>query len=88
MNWISVKEQLPTNGARVLGFIPGNEVYLPGKSGETELREVVVLYFQENFYFGDPEKATKHGLHFWKGEGSSNQFFTAVTHWMPLPTAP
>ena len=49
-NWISITEQLPEDGQRVLAFVPGNNVFLPGKTGETELREVIVLHFQKDFY--------------------------------------
>lgn len=84
--WISITDQLPEDGQRVLAFVPNNTVFLPGKTGETELREVIVLHFQKDFYIHDKEKAEKHGVHFWKGEGNSNQFFQSVSHWMPMPT--
>ncbi len=47
--WISVTDQLPQDGQRVLAFVPNNSVFLPGKTGETELREVIVLHFQKDF---------------------------------------
>jgi hypothetical protein len=49
---------------------------------------VILLRFIENFFAERPEKAEKHGVHFWQGEGSSNHYFTAVTHWMALPELP
>lgn len=76
------------NGQRLLAYIPGNKVYLPGKTGEFELREVIVLRFIENFYPEGSEKRQKHGAHFWQGEGNSNHFFSDVTHWKPMPTGP
>jgi hypothetical protein len=27
-------------------------------------------------------------LHFWAGEGSSNRYFSEVTHWKSIPQAP
>ena len=88
MEWIVVSEQLPAHDQRVLGFIPGNKFFLPGKSGEFELREVVVLKFQLDFYPEGSEKREKHGAHFWSGEGNSNHFFRDVTHWMAIPVGP
>jgi hypothetical protein len=87
-SWISVADTLPEDGQRVLGFIPENKVFLPGKDFEFELREVVVLRFCKDFYARNEEKRTKHGLHFWAGEGNSNHFFKDVTHWRPVPTGP
>jgi hypothetical protein len=86
MNWIDITTELPTNEQRVLAYIPGNKVFLPGKSGEFELREVVVMKFLLDFYPHGSEKREKHGAHFWQGEGNSNHFFADVTHWMPMPT--
>lgn len=86
--WKSVAEELPADGQRVLGYVPGNKVYLPGKTGESELREVIVLRFLLDFYPADSEKCKKHGPHFWQGEGNSNHFFADVTHWMSIPEAP
>lgn len=88
MNWISIHTQLPENEQRVLAFVPGNKVFLPGKSGEFEMREIIVLRFLENFYPEGTEKNLKHGPHFWQGEGNSNHFFRDVSHWMPMPGAP
>jgi hypothetical protein len=85
MRWIDIHHQLPENEQRVLAFVPGNKVFLPGKSGEFEIREVIVMRFLQDFYPSGSEKHTKHGAHFWQGEGSSNHFFNDVTHWMPLP---
>lgn len=87
MDWIDVNIQLPAHEQRVLAFIPGNKIVLPGLSG-VELREVIVLRFLENFYAERPDKAAKHGIHFWQGEGNSNHFFKDVTHWMPIPDRP
>ena len=83
--WISVLDRLPEDGQRLLGYIPRNRVFLPGKSGEFEMREVVILKFLKDFYPTDSEKCAKHGPHFWQGEGNSNHFFKDVTHWMALP---
>jgi hypothetical protein len=88
MNWIDINTELPTNEQRVLAYIPGNKVFLPGKSGEFELREVVVMKFLFEFYPEGSEKREKHGAHFWQGEGNSNHFFADVTHWMPMPSNP
>ena len=43
--WIDVQEELPKDDQRVLGYIPDNKVFLPGRGLEFELREVVVLRF-------------------------------------------
>lgn len=88
MSWIVVNDQLPEDQQRVLAFIPNNRVFLPGKSGEFEVREVLVMHFQKDFYPEGSEKYAKHGPHFWQGEGNSNHFFSDVTHWMPVPTPP
>ena len=85
-SWISREDQLPDDHQRVLAFIPGNKVFLPGKELEFEIREVLVLHFCANHFAGNPEKAKKHGIHFWAGEGSSNRYFNEVTHWMPMPS--
>lgn len=88
MTWIAVKDQLPKDQQRVLAFVPNNRVFLPGKSGEFEMREVIVLHFLQDFYPEGSEKREKHGPHFWQGEGNSNHFFKDVTHWMPMPEIP
>lgn len=85
LQWIPVSTQLPEDGQRLLAFVPNNKVYLPGKSGAFELREVLVLKFLRDFYPEGSEKREKHGPHFWQGEGNSNHFFRDVTHWMPMP---
>jgi len=85
MNWRNVNDQLPEDNQRILGRIPGNKFFLPGKSGEFEMREVVVLKFCKDFYPAGSEKYEKHGPHFWQGEGNSNHFFKDVTHWMEMP---
>ena len=86
--WISVDDALPEDDQRVLGFIPGHKAFLPGKDLQFEIREVVVLRFCKDFYAKNEEKRTKHGLHFWAGEGNSNHFFADVTHWRPIPMGP
>jgi hypothetical protein len=88
MNWIKIEEQLPEDQQRILAFVPGNKVFLPGKSGEFELREVIVLRFLKDFYPEGSEKYAKHGPHFWQGEGNSNHFFKDVTHWIAMPEKP
>lgn len=88
MDWISIHHALPKDKQRVLAFIPGNRIFLPGKSGEFEIREVIVLHFQENFFGEGTEKRQKFGPHFWQGEGNSNHYFGDVTHWMALPEKP
>lgn len=87
-NWIDISVQLPANDQRVLAFVPGNKVFLPGKDLAFEIREVIVLRFCENYFVDQPEKRDKHGVHFWGGEGGSNRFFGEVTHWCPMPDAP
>lgn len=87
VGWIACDERLPGDGQRVLAVVPGNEVLLPGKA-QFEMREVLVLRFMENFFAAQSDKADHHGRHFWSGEGASNQYFGAVTHWMAMPEAP
>ena len=87
VGWIACEERLPADGQRVLAVVPGNEVLLPGKA-KFEMREVLVLRFMENFFSSQSDRADSHGRHFWSGEGASNQYFKAVTHWMPMPQAP
>lgn len=86
--WISCTDRLPSDGQRVLCFIPKNKVLLLGGAG-TEEREVILLCFAADWFVKNPSKTGRatHS-HFWLGEGSSNRFFEQVTHWMPLPTAP
>lgn len=86
--WTAVGDALPEDDQRVLAFVPGNRVFLPGKDLEFEVREVLVLRFCKDFYAGNAEKAAKHGVHFWSGEGNSNHFFKDVTHWRPMPEPP
>lgn len=86
--WKKVADVLPDNGQRVLGFVPGNKFFLPGKTGEFEMREVIVLKFLLNFYAEGSEKCVKYGPHFWQGEGNSNRFFADVTHWAIIPDGP
>lgn len=87
-SWISVADQLPEDGARVLVHIPTNEVYLPGKTGETERVTVIVMKFHHNFFSEEKAVAKSTQRHFWVGEGQSNHFFEDVTHWMPMPSPP
>lgn len=87
--WIPCAERLPTNGLRVLCWLPKNTVYLPGKTGAVEERNLVVLRFQEDFFLKNQSKTGKAvSPHFWLGEGSSNHFFEEVSHWRPLPPPP
>ena len=87
--WTAIAEALPLNGARVLCFLPGNSVYLPGKTGDMEMREVVIMRFAEDFFLHNPSKTGYTGEpHFWLGEGTSNRFFAEVSHWRTLPLAP
>ena len=37
-DWMDVNVMLPDDDQRVLGFIPGNKVYLPGKDIQFETR--------------------------------------------------
>lgn len=84
--WIPVEETLPAHGQRVLALVPGNRVFLPGRSGEAEDRPVVILRLLRDHFLHNPTRTGYTGApHLWQGEGGSNQFFEAVTHWMPLP---
>ncbi|MDQ3100747.1 MAG: DUF551 domain-containing protein [Bacteroidota bacterium] len=88
-DWIVVSDSLPEDGARVICFLPDNLVHLPGKSGATEQRNILIMKFSRDFFMKNPSKTGHTGSpHFWLGEGSSNQFFNAVSHWMPLPVLP
>lgn len=73
---------------RVLAFLPGNAVFVPGKSGEKKLLEVIILIFQKDFFKPDNPKHEQFGAHFWLGEGQSNHYFGDVSHWMPMPEGP
>lgn len=85
-DWIPTEVRLPDDGARVLCRVPGNVVYLPGKTGAIELREVVIMRFARDFFLNNPSRTGYAGVpHFWLGEGTSNRFFAEVTHWMELP---
>ncbi len=87
--WTATADALPENGARVLCFLPRNSVYLPGKTGDLELREVVIMRFAEDFFLHNPSKTGYTGApHFWLGEGTSNRFFSEVSHWRTLPQVP
>lgn len=87
--WTATTDALPANGSRVLCFIPEHSFFLPGKSGEVELREVVIMRFAEDFFLHNPSKTGYSGApHFWLGEGTSNRFFAEVSHWQALPQSP
>jgi hypothetical protein len=89
MEWIHVADRLPEDGARVLCHLPENAIFLPGKSGSTEQRNVVIMRFARDFFLKNPSKTGHTGSpHFWLGEGSSNRFFHEVDHWMELPAVP
>jgi len=88
MDWISINDQLPEDGQRVLAFLPKNIVYLPGKTGASKFLPVIFLRFAKDFFGPKNPKREKFGPHFWLGEGQSNQYFDAVTHWMPVPNGP
>jgi hypothetical protein len=87
--WIPVSERLPADGQRVLCHLPENTIHLPGKSGATEQRHVVIMRFAHDFFVKNPSR-TGHteSTHFWLGEGASNRFFHEVSHWMPVPQRP
>ncbi len=88
-SWIRCDERLPADGQRVLCWLPHNAVYLPGKTGATEQRNIAVMKFAFDFFIKNPSKTGKAtGPHFWIGEGASNRFFEEVTHWMEMPEAP
>ncbi len=88
-DWTPITERLPEDGQRVLCHLPDNRVHLPGKTGATEQRPVVVLRFARDWFVHNPSKTGYTGSpHFWLGEGTSNHFFSDVTHWMALPEAP
>lgn len=88
-SWIPISEQLPPDGERVLCWVPGHQVYLPGKSGAMDLREAVILRFHQDYFLKNTSKTGQAtSPHFWTGEGTSNQFFEAVTHWQRLPVGP
>ncbi len=55
-HWIPVSERLPDDGQRVLCYLPKNTVYLPGKTGATEERPVVVMRFADGFFTKNPSK--------------------------------
>lgn len=88
MEWISVEDQLPENGERVLAFLPKNVVYLPGKSGDMRFLPVIPMRFAKDFFAEANPKREKFGAHFWLGEGQSNHYFADVSHWMPIPAGP
>ncbi|TVR40008.1 MAG: DUF551 domain-containing protein [Cryomorphaceae bacterium] len=86
--WISVKEALPSDGERVLVFIPNNEVYLPGKTGDKLRIRVIVMKFQKDFLSEEKALQKNTARHFWVGEGQSNHYFEDITHWRPIPDPP
>jgi hypothetical protein len=74
-HWTPCSERLPADGQRVLCWIPGNRVHLPGLQDKEE-REAVILRFAEDWFVKNPSKTgRKTHRHFWLGEGSSNHFF-------------
>ena len=83
--WISVSEQLPEDDQRVLGFIPSNKVFLPGKNLEFELREVVVLRFCKDFYAKNEEKRAKYGLHFGLAKETATTSLQTLRIGVPFP---
>jgi hypothetical protein len=87
-NWIDINNQLPDDGDRVLVYIPGNEVYLPGKTGETARITVLVMKFHKDFLSEEKAASKNTRRHFWVGEGQSNHYFEDVTHWQPIPKGP
>lgn len=73
----------------MLCYLPRNTIFLPGRTGATEERLVVVMRFALDFFLKNTSKTGYNGPpHLWMGEGSSNRFFQEVTHWMPLPALP
>lgn len=89
MNWISVKEQLPTDNQTVLAYVPYNRVPTPGDPTVTILQPVKILVFNMDFYGSHkPRHKRSESDHFWSGVGLSNHFFQEVTHWAPLPDKP
>ena len=70
----------------MLCYLPRNVVFLPGKTGASELRDVVILRFAKDFFVKNPSKTGYSGSpHFWLGEGTSNRYFDDVGYWMALP---
>lgn len=88
MQWTAVSDSLPEDQQRVLAFVPGNVIYLPGKSGDMRYLPVIPLRFARNFFKPGTPKHEKFGPHFWLGEGQSNHYFGDVSHWMPIPDGP
>jgi hypothetical protein len=88
MDWIAIKDQMPSDGQKVICYLPDNHQYLPGKTGETRFEPIVILRFTSHFFEEGSAKCEKYGPHFWLGEGLSNHYFEDVTHWMALPIAP
>ena len=88
MNWIDVNDSLPENDQRVLAFLPKNEIFLPGKTGEKRFLPVIFLRFARDFFGEKNPKRSQFGAHFWLGEGQSNHYFNDVTHWHPVPEGP
>ena len=48
-DWNSVEDSLPKHDQRVLGYIPGNKVFLPGKSLAFEVRRWSFCVFAKIF---------------------------------------
>ena len=62
--WIAVADRLPEDDQRVLAFIPGNRVFLPGKDLAFEIREVIVLRFCQDYFADQAENAKNTGVTF------------------------
>ncbi|MBK8338759.1 MAG: DUF551 domain-containing protein [Flavobacteriales bacterium] len=61
----------------------------PERRGLWTCAKRVILRFQQDYFLKNPSKTGQAtSAHFWTGEGTSNQFFEAVTHWQPLPARP
>ena len=87
--WNAVADRLPANGQRVLCYLPTNKVFLPGKTGAFEERNVVVMRFALDFFIANPSKTGYSGVpHFWLGEGTKHFGFHEVAHGIALPETP
>ena len=88
MDWIDINDEIPADGQRVIAFVPGHRVFIPGKSGEMKDLPVIFLTMARDFFEPGSAKFEKHGAHFWLGEGYSNHYFKDVLYWMPIPDLP
>ena len=50
MEWIKTIDELPSDGQRVIAFVPENYVPLAGSPGQVELKPIKVLTFIKKFY--------------------------------------